>query len=262
MQPQPPWEGQSTPPLPGQQYPAAYTSHPYQSYMYSAPPVYSTTESGNGAPRYSYPTYHQTQGYTDINQQKWHGCEPVPDQRYGEMWHTDYREAAAASSSYGVMNEAPYRPVECDTHNRRDSPSEAEAGTVSQSGSEPGKKHDDTYSTQYQELSSVDLILAEKQPSYHQHQTIAEQRIPKAVCPAPSSERGNMKESPVECAPAITRSEYTDSFLAKVQKFVVRNAEVFDAISERSDVAPLMPTLHDEKTEDSRESCCVYCLFI
>lgn len=47
--------------------------------------------------------------------------------------------------------------------------------------------------------------------------------------------------------------EYEASFMAKVQKFVQRNSDMFDIITEKDLVVEATPTLHNLKSEESRK---------
>ena len=45
--------------------------------------------------------------------------------------------------------------------------------------------------------------------------------------------------------------DYKDSFLAQVQKFVVKNSEAFDFLVKGATPPELVPTLHDTHSEES-----------
>lgn len=61
-------------------------------------------------------------------------------------------------------------------------------------------------------------------------------------------EHGATKEG---ATPAVAREEYASSFAARVQKFVVKHAEVFDALVMKRAEASSAPPPHNFETDDS-----------
>lgn len=65
--------------------------------------------------------------------------------------------------------------------------------------------------------------------------------------------RGELTGGEEQLQDECTVLEYESSFVAEVQKFVQRNSDMFDVITEKDLVMEVTPTLHNLKSEESCE---------
>ena len=233
MQPQPSWESHHT---------AANSSNPSH---YPAP-----ASQGGGYENYdpSAAPYSRSTGNYDSQY----------DSRYGRQWHQGFPE-----SDYGSVEPLVQEPMgsyaqeqqwgtqgqgtwygqydrSCETNLQR---SYGGSGTLDpelSAGSDPSQFKDQQFQTEYSiPIPSTCSIEA---PTSSSHSDI------------------NVDQNPLGCHGSegldhsYSRSEYENSFLAKTQRFVMRNTEVFNTLTRESAKLERVLTLHEAKGEESCKS--------